>query len=522
MSQKIPIPEKGILEKNFEKMSLRELGHVYNTSPVTIRKWLKIYGLLENPKIFDINKIFYSKNGESISTRFNEEYIKKIGFYDKYNELTKNFSNEYTVREKIQAIKCGLIEPLKCIVCGNNTHYKEGRFSQYCSNYCSLHSSERARKISEFMSKTNHNKSNKKRKETMLATYGYETNSLRPECKYSLEKSILSESVLKKLKNKDWMEEEYIKKERNSVDIGIELGVGSDTVRYHLKKHNFDIRGNSNYSKYEVELRNLITDLGLNFIANNKNIIGMELDIYIPDKNVAIEFNGLWWHCDIFKNNRYHLEKTRRCYKKGIELIHIFEDDWIQKKEQFIDFIKSKLGIFDRRIPARKCSFRQLKNPVYGFFNSNHMQGRPHHSKYSFGLFYENELVGCVSYGKHHRGQDVLVLNRLAFKKGIQIIGGASKIVKNSLKILNVPVVSWSDNKWTNGNIYKNIGFTYSKEYRPDYSYFDKHTLMRFPKQSMQKSHINCPPNMTENEYCLSLGLYRIWDCGKKKWIWNP
>ncbi|MBR4316364.1 MAG: hypothetical protein IKP65_05310 [Alphaproteobacteria bacterium] len=60
-------------------------------------------------------------------------------------------------------------------------------------------------------------------------------------------------------------------------------------------------------------------------IENDKTMIKpYELDIYIPEKQVAIEFDGIYWHNEENKPKNYHLMKTELCEEKGIHLIHIF------------------------------------------------------------------------------------------------------------------------------------------------------------------------------------------------------
>jgi len=64
-------------------------------------------------------------------------------------------------------------------------------------------------------------------------------------------------------------------------------------------------------------------------ILNNKN---KEVGIYLPEYKIGIEFNGLYWHSELYKEKNYHLNKTEECEKQGVELIHIFEDERIYKK----------------------------------------------------------------------------------------------------------------------------------------------------------------------------------------------
>jgi hypothetical protein len=109
----------------------------------------------------------------------------------------------------------------------------------------------------------------------------------------------------------------------------------------------------------------------------------------------------------------------------------------------------------------------------------------------------------------------------MCFKPNIQVVGGASKLLA-SLRG-DQPIISWSDNRWSQGNVYKEMGFTLGQELPQDYSYVDlKKPYRRISKQSQKKSNTNCPTSLTERQWCAERGLARIWDCGKKRWILNP
>ena len=108
---------------------------------------------------------------------------------------------------------------------------------------------------------------------------------------------------------------------------------------------------------------------------------------------------------------------------------------------------------------------------------------------------------------------------------GWQIVGGASKLFSAGVKWckenLYGKIISWSDNRWSNGNIYIKLGFDLEKNMPPDYSYVDNSKHIRLSKQSCKKSDINCPPDVTEKKWMINNGFARIWDCGKKRWVWN-
>lgn len=134
-------------------------------------------------------------------------------------------------------------------------------------------------------------------------------------------------------------------------------------------------------------------------------------------------------------------------------------------------------------------------------------------------------MVGVMSFSKHHRQnhEDALILNRMAFKDGLQVVGGASKMFAHAILYFddNRDILSWSDNRWTEGNVYRKLGFEMGSDIFTDYSYVgNKQT--RVPKQSMQKKKTGCPPDVTERDWCLQeYGLHRIWDCGKKRWVYH-
>lgn len=71
-------------------------------------------------------------------------------------------------------------------------------------------------------------------------------------------------------------------------------------------------------------------------IQNDRQVIKpKELDIVLPDLNIAIEFNGIRWHSiELGTPIDYHLNKSIICKNAGYRLIHIyeFEDFEIQKQ----------------------------------------------------------------------------------------------------------------------------------------------------------------------------------------------
>ena len=157
----------------------------------------------------------------------------------------------------------------------------------------------------------------------------------------------------------------------------------------------------------------------------------------------------------------------------------------------------------------------------------NHIQGPSKGLLVAYGLFNQEELLGVMSLGRHHRDSSKITLDRFCIKEGLCVVGGASKLFKACVGWAKQTgyskIISWSDNRWSDGNVYKVLGFKLEEELVPDYSYVNTKNpnKIRISKQSQSKKRTSCPAGKTEKEWCLERGLSRIWDCGKKRWVFE-
>lgn len=288
---------------------------------------------------------------------------------------------------------------------------------------------------------------------------------------------------------------------------------------------------NIGLSKPEKDLSDWISSFGFKvdkFWFGNYEPGGREVDIYIKELQIGIEYCGLYWHNENSPTPRLkndHLNKLRKTNKSGIRLITIFEDEWRDKRYQVQTFLKSVLHVNKTKIYARNTEVREIdKNEARLFLKTYHIQGSSS-IDVAFGLFYENEIIGVMSGGSHHRGKNRadFILNRMAFKDDVSVIGGASKLLSKFKEYSKLKgytrIVSWSDNRWSEGNVYKAMGFSMDGELPPDYAYV--FNGKRMSKQSNTKTSLlkKGAVGSTENEMAQSLKYHRIWDCGKKRWV---
>lgn len=255
-------------------------------------------------------------------------------------------------------------------------------------------------------------------------------------------------------------------------------------------------------------------------IENDRTILnGKELDIYLPDKKLAFEFDGLYWHSDEFKTANYHLNKTDECEKQNIQLIHIFEDEWLNKRDIVKSRINGLLGL-NERIFARKCIVKQVETKAANkFLENNHIQGACS-AKYKIGLYYNDELVSLMTFGKS-RFADEFELIRFCNKLNTNVIGGASKLFKHFIKMHSEikTIISYADRRWSVGNLYEKIGFAKQAITKPNYFYvknFLRENRMKYQKHKLVAAGYD--NDKTESEIMNDLGYRKIYDCGTIKY----
>lgn len=278
----------------------------------------------------------------------------------------------------------------------------------------------------------------------------------------------------------------------------------------------------SNTSKAEVEIAQYVRSLGFEPIKTRSILPNrMELDVFIQEKQFAIEHCGLYWHCEQWLPASYHVTKLQFAKNLGIDLFTVYEDEWLQKRPIIESMIAHKLGKTTLKVFARKCTVREVPSKeAKKFFERTHLQGAPGAIKLAVGLFLGSELIGCVSFGRHQRSGKGVILQRMSFELQTSVVGGASKLLSYAMKLdfcKGQEIITWSDERYSSGNVYAALGFQRSGVVPADYYYIKGQR--RYPKQRFQKRFTNCPENMTEREHAHLNGFMRLWDCGKIKWV---
>lgn len=281
-------------------------------------------------------------------------------------------------------------------------------------------------------------------------------------------------------------------------------------------------------SNIEKEIGKDILNFYNGEIQYNKHIGKYEVDLFFPDKNLAIEINGLYWHCDIYRNKTYHIDKKKYIELQGINLVYIWEDE-INDKVKYkivLSRIQNKLGI-SNKIYARKCVIKKytskdVKMILRPFLNSNHLQGYCAGFAY-YGLEYNKELVELIVIGKKRKligsSKYDYELIRLCTKCGYSIIGGFSKLIKHALNDLHIDnIFSFADLSWSklNNCSYNIIGFKNVKITEPSYWWASnglRYNRLNFTKSKLVK--LGYDKNKSEDDIMRNDRKYlKIWGPG--------
>ena len=298
----------------------------------------------------------------------------------------------------------------------------------------------------------------------------------------------------------------------------------------HLSGHGCPYCSN-NVSRDETEIRKFIELLGFQTEVSNRKILNgaKEIDILVPAVKIAVEYDGLYWHNETRKNDkRFHLSKTEECAEQGIRLIHIFEDEWLERKEIVKSRLQSILGTTPRKVYARNCAIRIVDTDICrAFLETNHIQGSVN-APIRYGLYLNDELLSVMTFCRPRKnlgqdgGCDEYELLRFCNRLNTTVVGGASKLFKHFVREYNPSkIVSYADRRWNTGGVYEKMWFSFSHFSEPNYFYIigqKRYNRFGFRKDVLVKQGFD--PSKSEHEIMFERGIYRIYDCGTLVYEW--
>lgn len=465
-----------------------------------------------------IKNTFLMKNGVPNSKILNKHNITSEQLYLIHNKIGTPMCNECNIKENIY----------RSFTVG---------YSQFCSALCSNRNNEKK----------------KKNKQTKLERYGDENynNTEKREitniARYGSSSPLGNSDIIKKIKN-NRIENNHIMNYNNMNRIFWHENFIANKVfdakkamihhnicfsQAHKLKHQLgfiDCRKHNTFAEDEISIH-ILSDT----TENSRNIIKpYELDIYSKEHNFAVEYNGLIWHSSGFtypnqnKDKNYHLMKTELCEDKGIQLFHIFENEWLDdtKKSIWVSILNGKQNKH-QKLGARKCSIKEVSSvDAKIFLEENHLQGSVNGS-IRIALMHNNEIVSLMIFGKSRMSKKYeYELLRFCTKKNLTVQGAGSRLLgyfENKYKPKSL--ISYANRRWSQGNFYEKVGFTFSHDSSPNMFWFKSGSMRLESRLKFQKHKLKDIEGFSfdesktakENMY---LNDYRvIYDSGNKIYV---
>ena len=334
-----------------------------------------------------------------------------------------------------------------------------------------------------------------------------------------------------------------------SRQIAEDLGVDVSTIDLYLNKHGVYGCIRRAKSLMEEEITNQIHAWlsSCEIISNSRSVIdGLELDIYLPEYQLAIECNPTCTHNSSTsdpwggppKSHSYHKRKSDLCEEKGIFLYHVFGYDWTTHKDVILSMLSNLLHVNQNKIYARKCTIKEVSSAdAICFLNQNHRQGAAN-SKIRLGLYYNEELVSLMTFSRmrnsigtgHEDLSECWELVRFCSKLNTTVVGGADKLFQYFIKLMNPQQVrSFSDRAHTRGTLYEKLGFHEVRRSTAGYVWVNVASDVAYNRVNAQKKNIRKflhdesidIDSKSEKEIMESHGYVRVYDSGTITWEWH-
>lgn len=343
---------------------------------------------------------------------------------------------------------------------------------------------------------------------------------------------------------KKWILQHYGDRRPGYAELVVDLHMAASTIQQFLARSGCEDYVTRYVSSMESEVIKFIhecIDPNIRILHNDRQQIRpKELDLYLPDYNIAIECNPTVSHNSTIPfydqsegiSSQYHKMKTDMCEQAGIQLLHIFGYEWNHKRSIIESIIRNMLNCNQQKIGARQCTVRQVSyKDSKQFLDANHRQGNAV-SSCRLGLYYNDELVSLMTFGKprstigtEHADYELI---RFCNKLNTSIVGGASKLFKYFMQLYHPSsIISFSDRAHTSGRLYSILGFKEIHRSDPGYVWVDTRTDIAYNRINAQKHNIrqflndnSIDLNKTERDIMVEHGFVQVFDSGNILWKW--
>jgi predicted nucleic acid-binding Zn-ribbon protein len=256
---------------------------------------------------------------------------------------------------------------------------------------------------------------------------------------------------------------------------------------------------------------------------DRKTLHGKEIDAFIPGRSVGFEYHGMYWHLETVVGRKRHWEKANAADAAGIQLVQIYEYEWLNKRPIVESKIRCLLGLGER-VFARKAELVRLTaHQKNEFLARTHIQGQDG-STIAYGLTWNGRVVACMSFGpsRFNRKYDYELV-RYSTDTNTVVVGGASRLLTAFRREHSGSIISYADRRWSKGKLYSTLGFTLDGVTRPSFSYYHLGRKELHSRMAFQKKHLTglpgYSPDLKEYEIMQLNGYDRLWDAGQYRFV---
>lgn len=278
----------------------------------------------------------------------------------------------------------------------------------------------------------------------------------------------------------------------------------------------------SGRSRAEEEIATFIEGLGVDVVRNDRSVLdGKEIDIWVPSKNFGVEYNGLWWHCEANSPDPDRMRSKLDAQRvAGVNILHVFEDEWLNRRDIIEGMIRCRLGLPVAKLHARDCHVAEVSAEVArSFLDENHLDGVGGSCPLRFGLFDRHEtLVAVITFRRpqqHTKWPDHIEVKRFATLCGVSVRGALGKLIKHVRQHLQcagqqVNIMTYVHLRHGEGTSYESVGFVKRHETRRGFWW----TTGGGRRLHRLKVKADAARGLSERDVAAQRGVHRIYDCG--------
>lgn len=296
--------------------------------------------------------------------------------------------------------------------------------------------------------------------------------------------------------------------------------------RYRLDRDRVLFKDNVVGTSYTTALTQALIGLGVPQSA----IFLRGDEIVLADKSLALIVIPL--RGSNRERDRFYLRTRQAAIEdEGLRALLIFEDEWLSHRTLVLERVRHALGMSERGASARACTVELISNPAAAnFLYDHHLQGGGPDGFANYGAFAKDQLVAVMTFsrGRHvvgHGSDDAVELLRFA-TDGRSHAGVAGKLFAALVRDHDpAMVISFADRRWSQGALYRTLGFQLVRATPPNYWYVDPEVMCRHHRWLYRRDDIQAmlgpDKGLGERQVMLALGFSRIHDCGSLLFRWE-